>query len=157
MKIIKYIISFLIITIVTISCGDDICILETESFMSLEINVTDTTLVKKKYLDNLSIYSPEWSDSIHYSEEGSSSTLNFQLSPHNSNTTIVITSDVSALKDTIHFYHQNELFFLSPECGFIINYKIDSILVTTNLIDSVYLTEDEITNDVNGLFEIYML
>lgn len=157
MKIIKYIIPFLIITIVTISCGDDICILETESFLSLEINVTDTTLVKKKYLENLSIYSPEWSDSIHYSEEGSSSILDFQLSPHNSNTIIVITSDSSALKDTIHFYHQNELFFLSPECGFILNYTIDSFSVTNNLIDSIYLTKDEITTDVNGLFEIYML
>ncbi|NOQ25245.1 MAG: hypothetical protein GQ564_07770 [Bacteroidales bacterium] len=157
MKIIKYIIPFLIITIVTLSCGDDICILETESFMSLEINVTDTTLVDKKYLENLSIYSPEWSDSIHYSEEGSSSIIDFQLSPHNSNTTIVITSDSSDLKDTVQFYHQNELFFLSPECGFILNYKIDSFSVTNNLIDSIYLKTDKITNYVNGLFEIYIL
>ena len=157
MKIIKYIIPFLIITAATLSCGDDICILDTESFMSLELNVTDTILVNAKYLDNVSIYSPEWSDSIHYSEEGNSSIVDFQLSPHNSNTSIVITSDSSELKDTIHFYHQNELFFLSPECGFIINYKIDSFSVTNNLIDSIYLARDEITNDVNGLFEIYML
>jgi hypothetical protein len=157
MKIIKYIIPFLIISIVTISCGDDICISETESFLSLEFNITDTTLTNKKYLENLSVYSPEWSDSIHYSEEGRSSILNFQLSPHNSNTQIVITSDSSVLKDTIRFYHQNELFFLSPECGFILNYKIDSFSVTSNLIDSIHLTNDEITTDINGLFEIYML
>lgn len=157
MKIIKYIIPFFIISVASLSCGDDICVLETETFMSLELNVTDAILVDTEYLNNLSIYSPEWSDSIHYSEEGSSSILDFQLSPHSSNTTIVITSVSSELKDTIHFYHQNEPFFLSPECGFIINYKIDSFSVTNNLIDSIYLAKDEITNNVNGLFEIYML
>jgi len=157
MKIIKYIIPFLIIIVATFSCGDDICILETETFMSLELNVTDTILINKKYLDNVSIYSPEWSDSIHYSEEGNKGILNFSLSINDLITTIIISSDSSELKDTIHFYHQNDIFFLSPECGFIINYKIDSFSVTNNLIDSIYLANDEITNDVNGLFEIYML
>jgi hypothetical protein len=157
MKIIKYLPIFFI-TLIFISCGDDICTSDTESLINAEIIVVDTNLINGKYLDSLSFYSPEWPDSIHYWEDGSENSFFFMLSPNDTSTTIILSSKHEVLKDTIQIFHQNELFFLS-ECGFILNYKINSlsfITDTTNLIDSIYLVQDEITNDENGHVKIYL-
>jgi hypothetical protein len=157
MKIIKYTISILFLSSVIISCSDGICTSNTESFFNPKMFITDTNLINEKYLDSLSIFALELPDSIlNYWEDGVDSSFYLMLSPNETYTKLVFSSKHEILKDTIQIFHKNELFFLSPECGFILNFKIDSIINTWNLIDSIYLVEDEITNDVNGLLKIYM-
>lgn len=156
MKIIKHIIPILIYITISYSCTDDVCVSETETYLSLEFNITDEVLIGESFLDSLSIYSPEWTDSIHYWEDGENNIISFMLSPNDVSTTVILTSKQEADKDTVIIFHQNELFFLSPQCGFTLNYKIDTFSVTDNLIDSTYLVKDEITNFENGLIKIYL-
>lgn len=155
MKIIKYI-SFIVILLVSlISCSDDTCSLETESLLKTEINVVDTNLIDLNFLDNLSIYSTKWSDSIHYKDEGSENSLFFTLSPNSDSTEIVFTSKADPLNDTILIFHKNEIILLSPECGFVVNYKIDSVVSTSYNIDSLKLLNSNITSNKNGYLQIY--
>lgn len=150
---IKYYIGFLFfLGVFIVSCSDDQCNLDTESLLTLEINIEDPVLEAANYTDGLSIYSPEWNDSIHYWVEKADSIM---LSPDDSITTLIFTSTNESLKDTLFIYHQNNLRLLSMECGFVIDYKIDSAPPTWNLIDSVKIIEDEITYDAEGLIQIY--
>ena len=155
MKIIKYILPLLIITAIIISCSDDQCNSETESLLKTEIIVKGSELSGLHYIDSLSLYSPEWSDSIHYSEDGNDGKLSFMLSPYSDTTEIVFTSKLAPLNDTIFIFSQREYIFLSPECGFVVNYKIDTVLNTYNYIDSLIIIKDVITTNAQGHIQIY--
>lgn len=138
------------------SCGDDRCNSETESLMQTEVLVKSSELTSIKYLDNLSIYSPEWTDSIHYAEEGKKNSLYFTLSPNSDTTEIIFTSNVAPLKDTIFILYQREFVFLSPECGFVTNCSIDTVLNTSNYIDSLEIVNPETSINKNGHIKIYL-
>ena len=155
MKIIKYILLCFIFPATIISCGDDVCNAETNSFLKTELIVKDPDLISTKYLDSISLYSPLWQDSIHYWEEGSETNLSFTLSVESDTTEIVFTSKQAALKDTIYIYYKREFIFLSPECGFIANYTIDTVLNTNNNIDSLEVLNNEISTIKDGHLQIY--
>ena len=154
MKIKYYIGILLFLGVIIVSCSDDQCNIDTDSLMKTEILVKDPSLTSIKYLDSLSIYSPEWIDSIHYSEEDASF-LYFMLSPESDTTEIIFTSKQADNNDTIIFYYQREFVLLTPECGFVINYKIDTFINTWNYIDSLELVNDDISTDKDGYIQIY--
>lgn len=156
MKNSKYIILSLITIILFLSCTDDHCNSETDSLLKCELIVTDTNLTAIDFIDSLSIYSPEWPDSIHYSEEGSDNSLLFTLSPESDTTEIVFTSKQATFNDTIYIYYQREFVLLSPECGFVVNYKIDTVLNTWNYIDSLEVLNKEISTNENDHIQIYL-
>ena len=54
-----------------------------------------------------------------------------------------------ANQDTLTFYYQRQLYFLSNACGYTYYYFIDSVRTTRNAIDSVRLNRSDITNDAN--------
>jgi len=137
------------------SCSDDTCNSDTDTLLKLEFTVIDTNLTNIDYLDNLSLYSAEWSDSMHYSEEGSNNFLSFMLSPYSDTSKIIITSKNAALKDTLTIISQRELIFFSPECGFITNYFIDTLLYSINYIDSIDITSYQISTSKDGQVQIY--
>ncbi len=137
------------------SCTSDECVFDSETFLNAEFNVVDTNLVNAGFLDSLSIYSPEWTDSIHSDDLGASGSMLFSLSPEDDSTTIIITSEHELEKDTLIFYHQKELVFLSPECGFIFTFTINDYNYTKHLVDSVKLINNELTIDEEGSVEIY--
>lgn len=151
MKLSYYSILFLFLTIL-VSCSDDQCNTDTESLLQTECIAND---VDQEFIDKLSIYSPEWNDSIHYSEDGADNKIGFVLSPNSDTTEIVYTSADTTLIDTLYIYYQRELTFLSPECGFVINYFIDTVTHTYNIIDSIEVVTKEITTDKNGSVKIY--
>jgi hypothetical protein len=155
MKSINYIILIILITVSVYSCSDDQCNADTDALLKTELLVLDTNLTAIKYLANLSVYSPEWTDSIHFSEEGSKNILNFTLSPISDTTEIIITSLNAALNDTLFIYSQRELLFLSPECGFVTNFTIDTILNSTNYIDSLKIITKNISTEKDGSIKIY--
>lgn len=53
------------------------------------------------------------------------------------------------LQDTLTFYYQRQLHFLSNACGYTHYYYIDSVKTTRNAIDSVQIERADITNDAN--------
>ena len=155
MRIIKNILLIAAVAIYFSSCTSDECVLDSETYLQLELNVVDTNLVNDGFLDSLSIFSPLWTDSIHSSKTGSSETFTLTLSPNNDSTTFIITSVPASENDTITFYHQKEAVFLSPECGFIFTFTIDSFINTENFVDSVKLVNNELTADEEGYVKIY--
>ncbi len=48
--------------------------------------------------------------------------------------------------DTIRFYHKNKPQYISPDCGCSVFYHIDSVKYTRHRIDTVKITQPEITN-----------
>jgi len=136
------------------SCTDDQCYSDTEALLVAGLNVKDEALTDAKFLDNLSVYSPEWNDSIHYSASDDPN-VSFMLSPMADTSVIIFTSESVALKDTVMFYYQREYIFVSPECGFSTNFNIDSVKHSYNYIDSIKITKPETLVEQNGQIEIY--
>jgi len=137
-----------------INCSDDQCNIETDRILKTDIFVTDTSLVSGKFLDSLSVYAPEWTDSIHNS--GSSSpNYDLFLSPHFDSTIFIFTS--KSMRDTVKLFYTRKLVLLSSECGFVTNFyiNISNFNFTTNNIDSVFIPENEITAEDDGHIQIY--
>lgn len=155
MKISQYYIILLLIIMAIWSCTDDHCNADTESLLDATLTVTDETLNDINFVENLSIYSPEWSDSIYYSESGDDNVLGFVLSPFSDTTEIVFTSKDAPLNDTLFVYYQRDYTFFSQECGFVPNFEIDTVFHSYNYIDSVEIINKEISVDKNGKIQIY--
>jgi len=153
----KFSVYILIITLFALiySCSDDTCNADTDTLLNIEFTVNDTNLTNIDFLDNLSLYSTQWSDSIHYSEEGSNEILSLMLSPNSDTSEIIITSVNAGLKDTLTIISQRELIFYSPECGFITNYFIDTLFYSINYIDSIAITSYQISTSKDGQVQIY--
>ena len=155
MKKINYIIFSLIVFLLLTSCTDDQCNAETESLLKTELFVLDGDLKDIDFLDSMSVFSPEWTDSIHYSEEGSKKILYLTLSSESDTSNFIITSSQATTQDTISIYYQRELLFISTECGFVTNYTIDTIIYSYNYIDSLQIINKNISTDNNGYIKIY--
>ena len=153
MKLLKYIFLLLVVA----SCSDDICNENTDTFLSLEFTVNDEALTAINFVDSLSVYSPLWTDSVHFAEEGSAdaNTLNVMLSPYSDSSQMVITSRNSALNDTLMIISQREMVFFSKECGFVTEFFIDTVYHTLNNIDSVDIITNKISIEKNGQIQIY--
>lgn len=155
MKNFNYIVFILIIYLLFTSCSDDQCNADTDTLLKNELLVIDEDLIAINFLAKLSLYSPEWSDSIHYSEEGSKNILYITLSPNSDTTELIITSLQAPLNDTLFIYSERELLLLSPECGFVTNYTIDSIIHTNHYIDSLKIINKNISTEKDGSVQIY--
>lgn len=56
-----------------------------------------------------------------------------------------------AVEDTLTFYYQRQLRFLSNACGFTNFYNLQSVTTTKNAIDSAIIDRPDITSDANVL------
>lgn len=145
-----YYILFLAICILSVSCEDDSCTIDTESTVVLKYEIGDESAV---ITDNLFARSEEWHDTINTVNKQ----MSFLLSVNDTISEIIIESTDITLVDTLKFIHENELVYLSKECGFIVTHSIDTVISTYNLIDSISLINDNVTTENNGLIEIHYL
>ncbi|OFX21705.1 MAG: hypothetical protein A2041_12860 [Bacteroidetes bacterium GWA2_31_9b] len=138
-----------------INCSDDQCNQTTESILKTRMFVSDPSLISGKFLDSMSVYAPEWTDSIHHVGTSSTDSTDFSLylSPYSDTTTFILAS--KSMLDTVHLFYTRKLILLSQECGFVTHFNIKSFNYTTNNIDSVFLIENEITTDNDGYLQIY--
>ncbi|MEO6833595.1 MAG: DUF6452 family protein [Chitinophagaceae bacterium] len=76
--------------------------------------------------------------------------LSFSLSNVSDTSRWVLQPDSAvAIQDTLSFYYQRQLHFLSNACGYTYFYHLDSVASTRNAIDSIRLEAADITNDAN--------
>lgn len=61
----------------------------------------------------------------------------------------------SLFADTLWVEHQNLPYFSSMDCGTVMHYKLQGIKSTNNLIDSVRITDSEVTNMLKQNVKIY--
>jgi hypothetical protein len=59
------------------------------------------------------------------------------------------TLNAVAYYDTLTFYYQRKLQFLSNACGYTDFYSIDSVHTTHNIVDSLHVINTSVTNNVN--------
>ena len=156
MKFLRYI-SLFFLLLCMISCSDDACNEDTDTLLNMEFTVIDETLSATYFIDSLSIYSPLWTDSIHFSEQGvaDNNTLSVMLSPYSDSSEMVITSANSSIIDTLLIVSQRELVYFSKECGFVTNFFIDTVYHSSNYIDSVNIITNTISVEKNGQIQIY--
>ena len=86
------------------------------------------------------------------------SSFTLSLSPDSNICRWTFTTDtLNSDFDTITFYYQRNRQFLSNACGFTYFYTIDSVLSTRHIIDSLHITNNTVTNNVNTKhLEVYI-
>jgi len=149
MKRIFRLVLFLLVSFIAYDCTDNKCNESVDVEFIAEIIVKDTILVNANFINSLSVYSPVWLDSVHYSS------INYllDLSPFSNTTTFVFTSQL--WKDTVWILHERQLVYLSQECGFVNYYTIDSAWYTSNNIDSIEWVNKKLTTQNDGHLKIY--
>ncbi len=79
-----------------------------------------------------------------------SSNFTLSLSPDADSCSWVVSPDSLAHPlDTLNFYYQRKLQFLSNACGYTYFYSLSAVHTTHNNIDSVLITNPSVTNDAN--------
>lgn len=142
--------TFLILfSIAVYNCSDNQCNESVDPKINAEIIVKDTNLVNANFIDSLSIYSPVWIDSVHYS----TSSFLLELSPFSDTTSFVFASQL--WHDTVFVLYERQLALLSQECGFVNYFTINSVWYTSNNIDSIEWVNKKITTQNDGHFKIY--
>ncbi|MBC7552510.1 MAG: hypothetical protein H7257_00875 [Taibaiella sp.] len=82
--------------------------------------------------------------------KGASSAFTISLSPVADSCQWLVTTDsLNFPFDTLGFYYERKLKFLSNACGYTYFYALTSVTTTHNNIDSVIITNPSVTNDVN--------
>ncbi|MEE4197850.1 MAG: DUF6452 family protein [Bacteroidales bacterium] len=153
MKTIHALLLFVVLLVV-FACTDDECHLETDTLLQVEMSVSDPA-TPEHFIDSLSVFTTEWADSIHYSNEGNGNSLWLMLSPSRDTTSFIFTSGTVNGNDTLTLFYQREFILLSAECGFVSHFTINQISYTQNYIDSLKLEKNTITTDEQGLLKIY--
>lgn len=112
------------------------------------IVVTDSSLPKALIIaldtPKVQIYAPD-----------RASKFGLLLSPHADSTRFIIMADsaqisIPALYDTVTFYYQRRLEFLSVACGYTYFFTLgDRVRTTNNYIDSVQVVNSNVTNAAN--------
>jgi len=139
----------ILFSITVYNCSDNNCNESVDVKINAEVIVKDTNLVNANFIDSLSIYSPSWIDSVHYS----SSSYLLELSPFSDTTSFVFASQL--FQDTIWVLYERQLVLLSQECGFVNYYTIDRAWYTSNNIDSIEWVNKKITTENEVHFKIY--
>lgn len=79
--------------------------------------------------------------------------LEIVLSPHADSTRIYIIPDSAKTGpfdiDTVTFYYQRRLAFISTACGYTYHYFLNSLRTTNNNIDSAIITAQDVNANVN--------
>ncbi|MFI3297458.1 MAG: DUF6452 family protein [bacterium] len=145
--------------------GDDICRedLDRGMYANLYKMVYDDDLEQmaaESYSVQMSV-NGVGNDSIIYDE--TLSTLYLPLQKFGDTTSFALTttfmdedSVYTIYNDTIHVYHTNEEEFVSLECGCAIMNTINSIAITTNVLDSVIIENSLVTSSSSNNIKIYL-
>lgn len=93
---------------------------------------------------------------ILFSQEGRNNLIGIWLSSKADSTRYTLLPDTNKpfingypATDTITFYYQRKLHFISQACGYTYYYNLYDIKSTTNSLDSIVINNGSVTNDVN--------
>ncbi len=92
-------------------------------------------------------------DSLLYSNRTNIRSVSLPMNGMAEETGFILVFDEGA--DTVRFSYEVFPWFLSPECGFILNFELTGALYTTNRIDSVVIVVPKITSFDDTNIRIY--
>ncbi|MDX9696195.1 MAG: DUF6452 family protein [Bacteroidales bacterium] len=131
------------------NCSDNKCNQSVDVNLKAEVIIKDMSLINSEFIKDLSVFSPDWIDSVHYNSSG----YLLELSPFSDTSIFIFTSQ--GFLDTVWVLSNRQLVLLSQECGFVNNFAIDSVWYSTNNIDSLELINKNLTAQNDGHFKIY--
>lgn len=135
---VKRLLPFFILTSLLIPAGcnqDDLCLSNQHALQTGFYSAFSTTL-KDTVLKDATVYGLGLDDVPLYNKQEVVK-MYLPLSFEGDETVFVLNS--SSLFDTIWVVHSKELKFISRECGFTFDYKIDTVRYTKSFVDSVAL------------------
>lgn len=104
--------------------------------------ISNTQQEISKTFDSIFVYPESLEDSILYDWARNVNSVRLPLSPIEDFSNFVFTfNDVT---DRVQIFYKRQLYFVSEECGFSVNFTLDSILFTTNQIDSVIIIQPKV-------------
>jgi hypothetical protein len=78
------------------------------------------------------------------------SALYLTLSPHADSCRWYLQPDSAiALRDTMVFYYQTQLHFISNACGYTFFYTLDSLHITRHFLDTAYININTVSDNAN--------
>jgi hypothetical protein len=92
-----------------------------------------------KNFDSIYVYPLNLEDSILYDWARNVNSIRLPLSPFEDFSSFVF--KLNDVTDTLQIYYKRQLYFVSEECGFSVNFYLDSILFTPNQIDSAIIIQ----------------
>ncbi len=160
MRIYQYILPLLLLCMGLIGCGSNGCI-ENRSSIPLAQFYSYDEQQSSLSVDSISIYGVgQPTDSLLLDVGRAVSQVYLPLRFTQSTTQYVIRYDQKQLaspqyNDTLTFIYRAYPYFESIDCGAMYNYAIDTCLYTRNVLDSVAVTKDVITNDNSESVRIF--
>ena len=137
------IIAFLFITgffVLITSCLDTECTDETEAYVKVSLYSYESKKIALP--DSVTLYGADNEVKIYDSQK---ITLPALIPLKNSDNETEFIIKINGIADTIRFVHSNFPHLISKECGYSMYHTIDTIYPTFNGIDSISLTNKEIT------------
>jgi hypothetical protein len=104
--------------------------------------ISSTKQEVPKSFDSIFVYPLNLEDSILYNWARNLNSVRLPLSPFEDFSDFVFT--LNDITDTVQILYKRQLYFVSEECGFSVNFSLDSILFTTNQLDSVIIIQPKV-------------
>ncbi|RYD56009.1 MAG: hypothetical protein EOP56_13820 [Sphingobacteriales bacterium] len=151
----------LVVSLCWVSCKQErpICFVPKDASLKLstfQATYRDTGLfIGDSSLPNALIYALDTTAKVMVNAGGAQKDFGLYLSKNDDSTRFVILADSLAYGsrfayDTVTFYYQRKLQFLSVACGYTNFYSLKSVRHTYNNIDSVLIIATEVTNAPNA-------
>ncbi len=133
--------SALFCAVLTISCQRE-CgpILVSNAVVRFITEDNNGTLAKS--IDSLYVFPVGLEDSVLYSWARNINSIRLPLSPISDSTAFVM--KFNDITEIVKFYYKRQLYFISEECGFSVNYLIDSVKYTNSKIVSVVIINPKV-------------
>jgi Family of unknown function (DUF6452) len=153
------IISFFVVAVcitILFSCNNDIQICEVPTLVQSGIgfyHAVDSTDITDTLLPQLSIVGIGAADTLYNQTEAYSVTL--PLNQNADSSRFIIFPDTTSIGDTVTLRYNRQPNFLSPGCGFVTFFTIDTVIATTHHIDSAVIENKSITNNYVENVKLY--
>lgn len=140
MKYFVGIVMMFLLGLTAIRCDQASICLSNQHAVQVSLYSARSATDKDTSLTSASVIGVEMPDSVY--KNTTIQELFLPLSFTSDTTAFVI--HTNTLRDTVWFSHTKELYYISRECGFSFNFKMDSVWTTQTFIDSVAINYDEI-------------
>lgn len=142
-------------------CYEPLTVTSRVKYVQRSLRIVDT-IIESVLLDTFYIYLNDTilpyinarnidADSVGVAAIPNTGYISFYLNPNTHRTRYALRYDtMGTYHDTIEFYHNSYPVFISNDCGYTHYFKIDSIRYTSPFVDSMFITNYEVTLDNAG-------
>ncbi len=144
----------LIVVLLMTACTDDeVCEEATANDLRIGFYIAGQDAETRAVFDSLTIFALEKPDSLIYNKKNNVSVIELPLNPHNNQCIFVL--DFYFNSDTIFITYTRIEQLISVECGFTMFFNIKEVEYTTNLIESLNLSNNYVTNSFDEHFKVF--